>query len=530
MTTGVFDGIVIGGGHNGLTLAAYMVLAGQRPLVLERNPWIGGGCTTDEPIIPGFRFNLHSNFYIGLENAPFLRDLELWRFGFSYVEPPVQQGATFRDGTCIVIHKDVERTCASLARFSRHDAEAYRHLHATWTESMRPLFTSLLYNAPLAPAELRARLTGPQGADLLSHAPLSLFEAVDRHFEDHRVKSFLKLFMHVTTAENEPGTGLLFASTMANITRLALPVGGSSALPQALARLIETRGGHVETDAEVREIRVKSGRAVGVELADGRRFAARRFVASAIDAPATMKLVGESAFPDEVRTKLDAWYWGSHSLLTIHLALSEPPLYSSAKFDPDIDRAFNLFMGWDDTEQVIRCFDQCRRNELPDHLMGNGACNTRFDPGYAPAGKHSAFWWPFAPYALPDGPEGWDRRRKEYTAQLLDVWRQYAPNLTDENVLATYLFTPLDVERRNRTMVRGAVRMGAYVPSQLGINRPHPLLAGNRTPIEGLYLCGSSSHGGGVNGAPAYNAANAIVDDLNLSRPWIPIEPPGWTG
>src|SRR3989442_14833104 len=142
------------------------------------------------------------------------------------------------------------------------------------------------------------------------------------------------------------GTGLLFASTMANITRLALPVGGSSALPQALARLIEARGGHVETDAEVREIRVKSGRAVGVELADGRRFAARRFVASAIDAPATMKLVGESAVPDEGRTKLNAWYWGSHSLLTIHLALSEPPLYSSAKFDPDIVRAFDLFMGW----------------------------------------------------------------------------------------------------------------------------------------------------------------------------------------
>src|SRR5207245_11274285 len=101
-----------------------------------------------------------------------------------------------------------------------------------------------------------------------------------------------------------------------------------SALPQALARLIEARGGHVETDAEVREIRVKSGRAVGVELADGRRFAARRFVASAIDAPATMKLVGESAFPDAVRPTLDAWHAGSHSLLTLHLAFSGPPLSS----------------------------------------------------------------------------------------------------------------------------------------------------------------------------------------------------------
>ena len=173
---------------------------------------------------------------------------------------------------------------------------------------MRPFFTSLLYHAPLPPAELTARLGGPQGADLLGHAPLSLFEAVDRYFEDHRVKSFLKLFMHVTTAENEPGTGLVFASTMANITRLALPVGGSAALPHALARLVEAAGGHIETKADVREIRIKGNRAVGVELADGRRFAARRFVASAIDAPSTMRLAGESAFPDEVRSKLDAWY------------------------------------------------------------------------------------------------------------------------------------------------------------------------------------------------------------------------------
>jgi phytoene dehydrogenase-like protein len=518
----------VGAGHNGLTLAAYMARAGLRVLVLERNAWIGGGCTTDEPVLPGFRFNLHSNFYIGLESAPFLRDLELWRHGFAYVEPPVQQGATFRDGSCIVIHKDVDRTCASLARFSRHDAEAFRHLHATWTEAMRPLFTSLLYHPPLPPAELRARLPGPQGADLLSHAPLSLFEAVDRHFEDHRVRSFLKLFMHVTTAENEPGTGLLFAGTIANVTRLALPVGGSAALPRALARAVEAGGGHVATGADVREIVTHGGRATGAALADGRRFEARRFVASAIDAPGTMRLVGEDAFPPDVRAKLGAWHWGNHSLLTIHLALAEPPAYRSAAFDPDIDRAFNLFLGFDDTAQVIRCFEQCRASEFPDHLMGNGACNSRFDPTYAPAGKHTAFWWPFAPYALPDGPEGWDRRRTEYTARLIEVWREFAPNLTPPTVLGAYLFTPLDIERRNSNMVRGAARMGAYVPSQLGINRPHPLLAGNRTPVEGLYLCGSSSHGGGVNGAPGYNAANAIADDLGLRRPWTVVPPPAW--
>ncbi len=103
------------------------------------------------------------------------------------------------------------------------------------------------------------------------------------------------------------------------------------------------------------------------------------------------------------------------------------------------------------------------------------------------------------------------------------------PISTSENVRAKYLFTPLDVERLNANMVRGAVRMGAYIPSQLGINRPHPLLSGTRTPVEGLYLCGSSTgNGGGINGAPGYIAANTIADDLKLERPWKRVAAPEW--
>ena len=105
----------------------------------------------------------------------------------------------------------------------------------------------------------------------------------------------------------------------------------------------------------------------------------------------------------------------------------------------------------------------------------------------------------------------------------------YASNLEGDNLLGTYLFTPLDVEKLNANMRQGAVRVGAYIPNQLGINRPHPLMPGSRTPVEGLYLCGSSSgNGGGVNGAPGYIAANAIVDDLQLKRRWTPVAAPEW--
>src|ERR1700681_4267030 len=127
MTT--FDGIIIGGGHNGLTLAAYMTRAGLKVCVLEATQALGGGCSTEQPALPGFRFNLHSNFYISWASAPLTHDLDLGRFGLSTIEPPVQHGVAFRDGSALTIHKDVEKSCASIGRFSARDARTYREMH-----------------------------------------------------------------------------------------------------------------------------------------------------------------------------------------------------------------------------------------------------------------------------------------------------------------------------------------------------------------------------------------------------------------
>ncbi len=526
-----YDGVVIGAGHNGLTLAAYLSRAGMRIAVLERNARTGGGCTTDEPTLPGYRFNLHSNFFMGFRHSPLMRDLELYRFGFSYVEPPVQQGAAFRDGTCVVIHKDLEKTCQSLARFSKRDAETFRELHDMYAGAMRPLFTSLAYNAPLAPAVLRDRLSGPQGKEFLSNVQHDLFTVVRKHFDDDRIRTLFTSYMHVITTESVPGAGIVFPLIFANVMEFTLPVGGAASLTDALTRLVESCGGAVINNADVREILVHDGRATGVRLASGETVEGRKIVASAIDAPATMRMAGETLFPEEVRQKLNSWHWGNHSLVTLHLALRNRPAYRSARFDPDIDRAFNIFFGMDDIDQVKSCFDDCAAEKFPDVLMGNGACNSAVDPTYAPGDGHVAFWWPFAPYAIAGDATAWDRNKAEYTERVLAVWREYAENLGDDNVRAKFLFTPLDVERLNVNMRRGAVRMGAYVPSQLGINRPHPLLSGTRTPIEGLYLCGSSTgNGGGINGAPGYIAANAIADDLKLERPWTRVPAPEWRG
>src|SRR5580692_6656251 len=198
-----YDCVVIGAGHNGLTFAAYLARAGLRVGVVERNRKIGGGTSTEEPTLPGYRFNLHSNFFMGFRHAPLMHDLELYRFGYAYVEPPVQQAAAFRDGTCVVIHKDLVATCRSLARFSKRDAETFRALHELYGKKMRPLLVSLLYNAPLPIDQLRDRLSGPQARELLSHAQHDLFSVVRKHFDDDRIRTLFTSYMHVITTENE---------------------------------------------------------------------------------------------------------------------------------------------------------------------------------------------------------------------------------------------------------------------------------------------------------------------------------------
>ncbi len=420
MTT--YDGVVIGAGHNGLTTAAYLARAGMKIAVVERNHRIGGGCSTDTERLPGFRLNLHANFYMGMSHCPLIEDLELFRYGFSYIEPPVQQAAAFRDGTCVMVYKDLDKTCASLARFSKQDAETFRELWHAYCLEMRPLLASLLYNAPMPREQLLDRLSGPKAKELLSHAQHDLFSVVRKHFVDERIRTLFTSYMHVITTENVAGAGIVFPAIFANIASFTLPVGGAVSLVNALTRVVEANGGEVITGADVKEIVVKNGRATGVKLADGKFIEGRKFVASAIDFPRTVEMAGEELFPEPVRAKAKAWHWGNHSLVTLHLALRHAPVYRAAAFEPDIARAYNVFFGMDTIEDVASCFDDCKAKKFPKVLMGNGACNSQFDPTYAPPGQHAAFWWPFAPYAVEDGPQGWDstpRRIYRASAELL---------------------------------------------------------------------------------------------------------------
>lgn len=523
-----YDGIIVGGGHNGLTCAAYLAKAGLRVCVVERNAAMGGGCSTDELTLPGFRHNTHSAYHF-LAEGPVPRDLELHRYGLSYVYPPVQHAMVFADRTAVTIHRDPERTAESFRRFSRKDADRYLELHDAFAVRLRQLMNQFIYSGPLTPAEAAGRLKGPLGQELASYGPLDLHEAVERNFENDRIRSVFLAFLHAVGLENVPGVGSFFPRLFSRLTRLGVPIGGAVSVALALERLIEDHGGDLIRGHHVDAITTDDARATGVRLDDGRVLTAGRFVASGVDAPQTIRLAGEQHFDAAVVEGMRGYRWQGHSLVTLHLALADPPRYAAAEFDPAVDRAFSVVFGAENGREIDAMFEQIHQCRLPDRLAGNGACSSLFDPTLAPAGRHTAFWWPWAPYELDGDAATWDVRRDEVAQTMLDQWRRYAPNLTDGNVLATALFTPLDIERHCISMQRGSHHLGAYLPQQLGVNRPIPQLAQYRAPLPGLYLCSASSHSGGaVSGSPGYNAANAIAEDLELARWWTPVAPPAW--
>src|SRR5262249_15843118 len=160
----------------------------------------------------------------------------------------------------------------------------------------------------------------------------------------------------------------------ANIASFTLPAGGAISLPLALARIVEAGGGEIGTRADVKDIKGAGGRAPRVALAHGRLINGRQFVGSATHFPPPGHRAGEERFSAAVREKAKAWHWGNHSLVTLHLALKNPPAYRAAAFDPDVSRAYNIFFGMDHIEDVASCFDDCTAKKFPRVLMGNGAC------------------------------------------------------------------------------------------------------------------------------------------------------------
>ena len=523
-----YDGIILGTGHNALVLQAYLARSGLETISLDRAATPGGGLSTIEnPRAPGFLHNPHSFFHRGITAMPWFRDLELERHGVRYVEPELNVAMLLEDGRTLEWWTDLDRTVERFAELSKRDAAKMRE----WAERFAPIVEKILVpesqSPPLAPDERQRWLESTaEGRTLLEVSALSPLEFVAREFENDSIRAGLLFFNGLREVDlRVEGFGHTIPALLASSRKAQMCVGGSAELAHGLCRAIEEHGGEVRCGVEIARILRDGNRASGVELSTGKRLEARAFVASGLNPQQTFLQLLD--VDDPLRERTQAFRYNRIApLFGLHLALEAPPRYEAAEARPELDDAFMVIVGLDrfaQFEEIVRAHES---GTIPGTVAW-GACPTRFDASQAPTGKHTAFLWEKLPYALRGDVENWQTESSRHAETVLEKWREYAPNLTDDAIVDRFALSPLETERDLPNMRGADLLVGSFENGQVGYDRPFRGAGLYRTSIEGLYLCGGSTHpGGNITGLCGYNAASVISAQLELPTWWAPTASP----
>jgi phytoene dehydrogenase-like protein len=523
--TAIYDGIILGAGHNGMILQAYLGKAGMKVLAIERKSVTGGGLSTlEDPRHPGFFHNSHAFFQRAITTMPWYADLELERHGARYIEPELNVALLTSDGGLLGWWTDIERTAKSFEQFSRKDAATLRRWHHEFVPIVQGILVPEAKAPPLPPDERRRLLArSAEGRRLLEVSALSPLEFVQQEFEHPTVRAGLLFFNGLREVDlRVRGFGHHIAALLASPAKAQVSRGGTIALAHALEAAVRETGGGFRLMTEPRRIVVEGGRAVGVETMDGEVIRARHFVVSSLNPHQTfLDLLDEALVPADIRHRVTSFQYNLLApLFALHLNLREPPRYTASAKHPELAQALMVIMGLDHFDQFGDIVRHHEAGTIPPTVMW-GACPTLFDPSQAPPGLHTGFMWEKLPYHLKGNPD-WSGIGEEHGRAMLALWRKHAPNLADA-VLDSFTRTPMDTERSLPNMREGDLLVGAFTNGQIGFHRPFPGAGSYRTHLPSLYLCGSSSHpGGNITGLPGYNAAQVILADIGIITDWFP--------
>jgi phytoene dehydrogenase-like protein len=497
-----YDVIAVGSGHNGLVAAAYLAVSGKRVLVLERQPWFGGGVVTRELTLPGFRHDQHSLVHALIQGNPLLLQDELGlksRYGLRYLFPEAATSSIYEDGETLTMYRDRNRTRAGIARFSPKDAAAFERLSAkaaTWL----PMIASSFYSAPMPLGASIALLDqSREGRELWRTMQTSTHELLCQSFENDRVRThFARIAGESMGSPDDKGTGIGIFVFLGFLERhgFGVPIGGSGALTDSLIRCIQDHGGNIESGVDVVRVKTRAGRANGVLTRDGREFEARDGIIAAIHPHLLGRMV--EGIDSEIAADAAATEVSAYACVTVHAALAKPlRAFSGATLGSVTTELLPLRY-----DTLRRSFDNLRYGQLSDYpLVGLGSLS-QFDASRAPAGKAILQAWDLVPYERADG-QSWDNAKNSYAERMFAHIRKFLPNMIPENVLAYQCDSPLDMERTSSSFQRGDLHGIASPTYQSGAHRPTPALGQFTVPgIERLYLVGPFQHpGGGVFGA-----------------------------
>ena len=529
----IYDAIVVGGGHNGLTAAAYLARAGLTTLVLERREIVGGCCVTEE-IFPGCRVSTTS-YIASMLRPEVIQDLRLAEYGLRMIpcDPAIQ--VPFPDGQVVPWWSERERARAEFSRICAKDAETFiqiderlkklaRYLQPFFLEPP-PEFDTRSVNgwADLFRVGKRFRgISSNEISQLISFLTGSLGEFLDHNYQSEKIKT-LFLANNVYGKHGgpyQPGTaiGLLFHLLSGGEHQLqgfsGHVMGGMGSITQALAAAGKKLGVEIRTSAPVAQIDVRGGNARGVILEDGTEVRGRMVLSNADPKRTFLKMVPERELPEEflhaIRgIKMDG------PCAKVNFVLAEEPRFTGTSSNASaLERTFYTLVP--SLEFAERCYDIAKLGEIPEQLWVDCVVSSNADDSLAPPGRHILTCFvQYVPYRLKHGT--WDEKRELLGDRVVRKIAEYAPNVPNA-IIARQVLTPLDLER-TYGLTEGNIFHGDLRLEQLFFMRPVPGWSQYRTPIKGLYLCGAGVHpGGGVTGAPGHNAAQQAIRDWRKGR------------
>ena len=544
MADQTFDAVIVGGGNKALLLAMYLIKYGGMSVgIFERRHEIGGCLATEEISAPGFRGNTHANIILPWYYVPVWRDFpEFWDYGAQWDQHTCSDGFVFRDkDNCIAIYSlkhdpTQERSANEIARFSKKDADTWRGL---WSVAESDEYLRVLMDALFKPAE--DRITGAvmerQGMLLpklmeTGFTPDSLtmkasgMRAAQEWFESPELQSCILRFAVSSAIDvNESGTGMMTMGMGTTLPTIGFNRGGTHQIAHAAHQILVQSGCRFFTNVAVEKAIIEGGTAKGIRLADGSEIAARKLVVSTLSPhQLVFDLIGAEHVDDVLKRRVKLLQDTFGCLMWYSFAVHEAPKYKAEAFNPDIHEC--QWLGLQPDPDPMHIARECLYQKLhkfpplEDYAPTVG-CHSLVDPSFAPPGKHVVQNEQLGPPASMHSEKEWLEIKTRYADELITIWKDYAPNMTWDNVIGVDTNCAYDHQRMKNLGPNGTMACIDRSPFQIEENRPTPELANHRTPIKNLYATGGAWHvGSNAGSSESYNCYQIIAKDLGLGMPW----------